>query len=181
MSAGHYLGKIVTLAAADKLDCLRAGTELTGEDLGLILNDGGQSLRTADLIERRTGTRISQSDCAFLRRLTRAVVARSAQMVACTYLGILDVIDPSHTEHHTIAVDGSLFGKMPMYAKEVERVLAEGLADVEATADLVWAGDGSGIGGAVAAALAETHRGERREYRTFAESMVALYGSKGEA
>ena len=181
MSAGHYLGKIVTLAAADKLDCLGTGAELTGEDLGLILNDGGQSHRTADLIERRFGARLTQSDCAFLRRLTRAVVARSAQMVACTYLGILDVIDPSHTEHHTIAVDGSLFGKMPMYAKEVERALAEGLADVEATADLVWAGDGSGIGAAVAAALAIAHRGERREYRTFAESMVALYGSKGEA
>ena len=127
MSAGHYLGKIVTLAAADKLDCLRTGTELTGEDLGMILNDGGQSRRTADLIEHRFGERITQSDCAFLRRLTRAVVARSAQMVACTYLGIIDVIDPSHTEHHTIAVDGSLFGKMPMYAKEVVRVLTEGL------------------------------------------------------
>lgn len=180
MSAGHYLGKIVTLAAADKFDCLRAGGELTGEDLGMILNDGGESRRTADLIERRFGAKFMQSDCAFLRRLTRAVVARSAQMVACTYLGILDVIDPNHTEHHTIAVDGSLFGKMPMYAKEVERALAEGLAGERAKTDLVWAGDGSGIGAAVAAALATVHRGERREYRTFAESMVALYGSKGE-
>lgn len=181
MSAGHYLGKIVTLAAADKLDCLRAGTELTGEDLGMILNDGGQSRRTADLIEHRFGERITQSDCAFLRRLTRAVVARSAQMVACTYLGIIDVIDPSHTEHHTIAVDGSLFGKMPMYAKEVERVLTEGLVGERAKADLVWAGDGSGIGAAVAAALALARPADKQDYHTFAESMVALYGSKGEA
>ena len=181
MSAGHYLGKIVTLAAADKLDCLRTGTELTGEDLGMILNDGGQSRRTADLIEHRFGERITQSDCAFLRRLTRAVVARSAQMVACTYLGIIDVIDPSHTEHHTIAVDGSLFGKMPMYAKEVERVLTEGLVGERAKADLVWAGDGSGIGAAVAAALALARPADKQDYHTFAESMVALYGSKGEA
>ena len=181
MSAGHYLGKIVTLAAADKLDCLRTGTELTGEDLGMILNDGGQSRRTADLIEHRFGERITQSDCAFLRRLTRAVVARSAQMVACTYLGIIDVIDPSHTEHHTIAVDGSLFGKMPMYAKEVERVLTEGLVGERAKADLVWAGDGSGIGAAVAAALALARPADKQDYHTFAESIVALYGSKGEA
>ena len=181
MSAGHYLGKIVTLAAADKLDCLCTGTELTGEDLGMILNDGGQSRRTADLIEHRFGERITQSDCAFLRRLTRAVVARSAQMVACTYLGIIDVIDPSHTEHHTIAVDGSLFGKMPMYAKEVERVLTEGLVGERAKADLVWAGDGSGIGAAVAATLALARPADKQDYHTFAESMVALYGSKGEA
>ncbi len=181
MSAGHYLGKIVTLAAADKLACFRAGGELTGEDLGMILNDGGESRRTADLVEHRFGQRIVQSDCAFLRRLTRAVVARSAQMVACTYLGIIDVIDPTHTEHHAIAVDGSLFGKMPMYAKEVERVLGEGLVGEKAKADLIWAGDGSGIGAAVAAALALARPADQQDYHTFAESMVALYGSKGQA
>lgn len=181
MSAGHYLGKIVTLAAADKLACFASGGELTGEDLGMILNDGGESHRTADFIERRFGERITQSDCAFLRRLTRAVVARSAQMVACTYLGIIDVIDPNHTDHHTIAVDGSLFGKMPMYAKEVERVLTEGLVGERAKADLVHAGDGSGIGAAVAAALALSKRDERRQdCRSFGKSMVALYGSKGQ-
>lgn len=154
MSAGRYLGSIVTLAASEKLSALRSGAELSGEDLSMILSDGGASLRTATLIEKKFGSRLTQSDCAFLRRLTRAVCSRSAQMVASTYLGILDVIDPHHDETHTIAVDGSLFGKMPMYSDVMARVLAEGLDGARGSAKLVHAGDGSGIGAAVAASLA---------------------------
>lgn len=155
MSAGRYLGDIVTLAASEKLAPLRKGQPFTGEELGMILSDHGESRRTALLVRRKFGADVMQSDCAFLRRLTRAVVARSAQMVASTYLGILDVIDPRHEHRHTIAVDGSLYGKMPTYAKEMARVLAEGLDGETGQATLVWAGDGSGIGAAVAAALAQ--------------------------
>lgn len=158
MCAGHYLGKLVTLAASEDLAMLRTGAQLTGEDLSAILADGGESVRTADLIEARFGTRPERGACAALRRVTRAVSSRSAQLVALTYLGILDVIDPNHERHHTIAVDGSLFGKMPSYADTMKRVLTEGLAGTNSTVSLVHAGDGSGIGAAVAASLAEKAR-----------------------
>lgn len=161
MSAGRYLGEIVTRAGIDRLSVLAEGEVFTGEELGMILSDSGESRRTKLLVHRKCGADITQADCAFLRRLTRTVVARSAQMVAATYLGILDVIDPEHNDHHTIAVDGSLFGKMPTYAKEMARALAEGLDGERGQADLIWAGDGSGIGAAVAASLAAKRDGRR--------------------
>lgn len=155
MSAGRYLGELVLRAGLERLAVLQAGEPFTGEELGMILSDRGELRRTKLLVHRKFDADITQADCAFLRRLTRAVVARSAQMAAATYLGILDVIDPRHEREHTIAVDGSLFGKMPTYAKEMARTLAEGLDGERGRAELVWAGDGSGIGAAVAAALAE--------------------------
>jgi hexokinase len=52
---------------------------------------------------------------------------------------------------HTIAVDGSLYDKMPGYRETVERVLVSHLPQAVARTCLVK--DGSGIGAAVAAAL----------------------------
>lgn len=158
MSAGKYLGEIVVRAGADRLSVLQGAAPFTGEELGMILSDGGESVRTKLLVRRKFGADIVQADCAFLRRLTRAVVARSAQMAASTYLGILDVIDPRHERDHTIAVDGSLYAKMPTYAKEMARALAEGLDGERGQAKLILAGDASGVGAAVAAALANVRR-----------------------
>lgn len=158
MSAGRYLGEIVMRAGVERLPVLGKGDAFTGEELGMILSDSGELCRTKLLMRRKFGADIVQADRAFLRRLTRAVVARSAQMAASTYLGILDVIDPEHKRDHTIAVDGSLYSKMPTYAREMARALAEGLDGERGQAKLILAGDASGIGAAVAAALAESRR-----------------------
>lgn len=124
--AGRYLGEIARLIIADGGE---AGPRysLTGEDL----------------------TRWLAEPDGPRHRLAVLVAERSARLVAATFRGVLAHIDPHRKNKHTIAIDGSLYEKMPGYAG----MLAAALGAVP-----VLAKDGSGVGAAVAAALAASRR-----------------------
>jgi len=126
-AAGRYLGEIARLIIAD------AGGE-TGPPYSLTAEDLAGWLAGPD------GPR---------RRLAALVAGRSARLVAATFRGVLDHIDPHRKNRHTIAIDGSLYEKMPGYAGMLAAAL--GISPV-----LVK--DGSGAGAAIAAALAVSRR-----------------------
>ncbi len=126
-AAGRYLGEIVRLILAD------AGGD-AGRPYSLAAEDLARWLVAAD------GPR---------RRLATLVAGRSARLVAATFRGVLAHIDPGRKTRHTIAIDGSLYEKMPGYAGMLAAAL--GISPVLAK-------DGSGVGAAVAAALAASRR-----------------------
>jgi hexokinase len=125
--AGRYLGELVRLIIAD------AGGE-AGPPYSLAAEDLARWLAEPD------------GPC---RRLAALVAERSARLVAATFRGVQAHIDPARRNKHTIAIDGSLYEKMPGYAGMLAAALG---------ASPVLAKDGSGAGAAVAAALAASRR-----------------------
>ncbi|MDT8903489.1 hexokinase [Anaeroselena agilis] len=129
MVAGRYLGELVRLILAGLGDPVGQPYSLTTADLADWLANPGQAPSR--------------------RRLAALVAGRSARLVAATFRGVLAHIDPGRKTGHTIAVDGSLYEKMPGYAGALAAALGQAPVLVK---------DGSGVGAAVAAALAASRR-----------------------
>jgi hexokinase len=91
-----------------------------------------------------------------IRKLVESVAGRSARLVGATFAGILRYLDPGLSREHAVAIDGSLYEKMPGYSEGIraglETVLGSGAGRV--TTSLIK--DGSGIGAAIAALVAES-------------------------
>ena len=86
--------------------------------------------------------------------LAAAIVARSARLVTATYVGTLwhlqrDGIMP--VQH--IAVDGSLYEKMPLVQENIRQALSDLLGEDAGKIDTVLENGGSGVGAALAAAM----------------------------
>ena len=125
--AGRYLGEIARLIIAD-----------TGGEAGPPYSLTAETL--ARWLAEQNGPRY---------RLAALVAERSARLVAATFRGVLAHIDPGRKNRHTVAIDGSLYEKMPGYAGMLATALG---------ASPVLVKDGSGAGAAVAAALAASRR-----------------------
>lgn len=134
MVAGRYLGELVRIALA-------AAGEPTG---------GPYTLSAEEI----AGWLAAEGDASPRRRLAALVTVRSAQLAAATFRGVLAHVDPGLTSRHTIAIDGSLYEKMPGYAAALTASLHGTLGDKAALVTPALAKDGSGVGAAVAAALA---------------------------
>lgn len=162
--SGAYLGEVVlaALRAAAAEGLLPGGPRdwergtLSGIDLARVLEDepgcaGARSVAG----DRLSLPGLTEQQLAALRKLTESVVGRSAWLVGATYAGILRYLDPGLRQNHVIAVDGSLYEKMPGYQAGIraglEAILGAGARGVETR--LVK--DGSGIGAAIAALVAE--------------------------
>ena len=168
MTAGKYLGELARLALAglnkegvffregapDLLFCENA---LSAEDIGAILKDmTGELNHTGGILMQRLGIRESSyPERLVVREICRIIVNRSACLVAATYLGILEHLDVDLRRPHVIAVDGSLYEKMPEYDRAIETVFDKILGDKRGQVTLRLVKDGSSIGAAIAAAAAE--------------------------
>jgi hexokinase len=164
MVSGAYLGEVVLAAlrtmAAEGL--LPAGNRswdrgtLTGVDLGQVLKDGPGCENTKSVAETRLGlTGLTNESLPSLRKLVESVTGRSARLVGATYAGILHYLDPGLAREHTVAIDGSLYAKMPGYDAGIRASLAAVLGPGARTVTTRLIKDGSGIGAAIAAVVAQ--------------------------
>lgn len=163
--AGRYLGELLLTVAADLMPLgLLSGTPrrrftapvtLTGADIAAIIADDTPELtHTKCWLEQHlniTGT--NSDDRLALKTIASLIVHRSARLVAASYLGILRHIDPDLNRIHHIAVDGSLYEKMPDYSKIIDDTLTEALGEKASRITLTLTKDGSGVGAAIAAAI----------------------------
>lgn len=92
-------------------------------------------------------------DFEVLKSIASSLVNRSARLVAATYLGIIKKVDPEMKRSHAIAIDGSLYEKVPGYANEINHVFFETFGEDHEKIYVYLVKDGSGIGAAIAAAL----------------------------
>lgn len=146
MVAGKYLGEIVRLVAADVFQWESKPYSLTTEDVATII--GG------NFSEKLVFAELTKDNMNRLRRVATFVVNRSARLVAATFIGVLAHLDASLERFHTIAVDGSLYEKLPGYAEYLDKAIGEVLGDKAMMVSVKLVKDGSGVGAAVAAALA---------------------------
>jgi hexokinase len=164
MVSGAYLGEVVLAAlrtmVAERL--LPAGNRgwdrgmLTGVHLSQVLEDGADCGKTKSVAQIQLGlTELTSEQLLAIRRVVESVAGRSARLVGATFAGILRYLDPGLEREHVVAIDGSLYAHMPFYDAGIraglEACLGPGAGRV--TTSLIK--DGSGIGAAIAALVAD--------------------------
>lgn len=177
-AAGRYLGELTRLVAVrlaadgympadpasagdgaqETTDFLNVGLHvpysLRGEDLASILSDASAGLSgVASVVAKRwLLAGLPEDVLSAIQKVAEIVVKRSARLVAASFLGFLNHIDPDFTRRHTIAIDGSLYEKMPGYGDNIEAALRDALGEKAAKIHIRLTKDGSGAGAAIAAA-----------------------------
>lgn len=159
--SGRYLGELfrLVLTSLHHADILRFDADRISEPysiptemLGDLLSDETPSLlRVAKICRELLAVDAVLEERRAIKTAALLIVTRSARLAAAALLGVLRRLDPPMTGRHVIAVDGSLYEKMPGYREAIERVLVRHLPRTVARTCLVK--DGSGIGAAVAAAI----------------------------
>jgi hexokinase len=165
MVSGAYLGEVMmaVLRAMTSAGLLPAAQrewnrgELTGKHLSKILEDGSELAGTRTIAcSGLAFPELNPGQLDAIRHLAVSVTGRSSRLVGATFAGILRYLDPGLEKPHVVAIDGTLYEKMPHYDAGIraglEAVLGAGARNVETR--LVK--DGSGIGAAIAAIVAES-------------------------
>lgn len=164
MASGRYLGELTRIVLQDVSQrhrdilpaCLFAEPySLTAKDLSLMLADDTPQLSHIEkwlAISQKAGLPLTAR--RLLQTVSQLVATRSAQLAAATYLGILRKIDPDLNHPHTIAIDGSLYEKLPGYAAAIQDTLSAALPNSPTLVKVKLTKDGSGLGAAIAAAIA---------------------------
>ena len=157
MVGGQYLGEIVRRMALDAVEArilspqceqyLSRPYGLTAVDLACFLKPA-VSNRTVKL----RGLSVQEEE--FLAGLAYLVCRRSARLAAAALVGVLRYSDPDMLRTHTVGIDGSLYSKLPGYADWLRAAVNEILSDQAAALRITAVQDGSGIGAAIAAAIA---------------------------
>jgi hexokinase len=166
--SGAYLGEVLlavlrTMAAGRLLpggnrDWGR-GT-LTSIHMTRMLEDGPGCEKTRAIAERQLGlSGLTGEQLGAIQNLAGSVAARSAQLVGATYAAILRYLDPPIQRKHTAAIDGSLYEHLPGYDAGIRRGMEAVLGESARGVDTRLVKDGSGIGAAIAALVADAQGG----------------------
>ncbi|MDF2570942.1 MAG: Hexokinase [Sporomusa sp.] len=163
MASGQYLGELIRLIMSRLVadghfnqgsDRLFVPYSLSTEDISPILADASPELSAVSKLAATRwgigGLTIYQLDA--IKTVVQLVAIRSARLAAATWAGVLFKVDPGLNRKHTIAVDGSLYEKLPDYADTLAKAMAEILGDKATQVTIRLSKDGSGIGAAIAAA-----------------------------
>lgn len=168
MVSGKYLGEFARLILIelnkkgeifsnnDLIELLKTGILTTADiSFALAAKQRGLSDIAKMFKERFCFESISDNDILLYQTVCRHVRDRSARLAAATYLGVLQHIDPLLKDHHVIAVDGTLYEKLDGYSDRLIDTLHELLEDKCNMVKLRLVKDGSGVGAAIGAAMAE--------------------------
>ena len=154
MASGRYMGELFGMAVAELLGEAK-DYGFTSIDMSAILED-----RTADLaaagkvVETRTGHALGADDLALVQELARVVLVRSARLVTASFVGILwQLAGAGELQRQHIAIDGSVYEKMPGAKESIMAALSELLGADAEKIDTKLENGGSGLGAAIAAAM----------------------------
>lgn len=150
MVSGRYLGALFTLAMED-IQGRPLSSSFTSQDMAVLLSDAAAG---AEALQRLFGISFSAAEAAALQPLAAAILRRSARLVAAAYTGILwHRAGSGPIVPQQIAIDGSVYEKMPLVQETLTQAMKELLAEDAAKVQLRLAAGGSGLGAALAAAM----------------------------
>ncbi|HOK06233.1 MAG TPA: hypothetical protein PK836_05560 [Syntrophales bacterium] len=165
MVSGLYLGEIARLALREMAEegllapatgkALEKPFSLSTRDLAL--------LREGDESETAWLGPVAPPDRRVLAAVARLVLGRSARIAALAVASVLTWMDPDLSSPHAVAVDGALFAHNPSYRAEMADTLRAVGGAASDNVHLFLIQDGSGIGAAVAGAVAAGSRGDGGE------------------
>jgi hexokinase len=168
MISGLYLGEIARLILDRMIEdgCLfiNSSARLAVGDFETRHLSLAESDRSDDLanikkcLEELGLSDTSYDDRAALASVCRIVSTRAARLAAAAISAIVTWMDPKLARRHTIAIDGSLYEKHPHFRQRIIETLERLHGNAAGKIQLTHAKDGSGIGVAVAAAVATQER-----------------------
>ena len=155
MVGGRYMGTLFDMALAELLGEQGRLYGFTSVDISRILEDQSDAADCASgIVEMMTGRRLSEEDAPRVRELAHAIVVRSVRLMTATFAGTMwQVAGAGKIRRQHIAVDGSVYEKMPHVTENIMRAFSELLGEDAALVDTLLAGGGSGLGAALAAAM----------------------------
>jgi len=163
MISGYYLGEIirVILEQMMKDGVLPESSEIVkkdviyGADIDNIIADSADFGATEKVMKDKLGLASLNRDQLFaVKEIVDMVSVRSARLVAAIFVGIIYHIDKNVERKHVIAIDGSLYEKIPNYDVNIQMAMDELFREKSGKVSTILAKDGSGIGAAIAAATA---------------------------
>lgn len=156
MVSGRYMGELLGMAIAELLGEKGKKYGLTSVDMSMMILDESPNLqRASDIIMAKVGRELDIADVKKVRELASAIVIRSARLAAASFVAIVwqragsGKIIPQH-----VAVDGSVYEKMPLAKENIVKAMSELLGDDADKVDTILDNGGSGLGAAIAAAMA---------------------------
>ena len=156
MVSGRYMCELFGMAIAELLNENKHYDGLTSVDMSMIISDISENLeKVSEIMENKVGKKLLLEDLKKIQELAAAIVIRSARLVTASYVGIIwqlagdEKIIPQH-----IAVDGSVYEKMPLVQENINKALQELLGKDAEKVDTILDNGGSGLGAAIAAAMA---------------------------
>ena len=153
MVSGRYMGELFGMVIAELLAEKGKSYGFTSIDMSAIISDES---KVAEIIKAKTGHELSAEDCAMVQELAGALVVRSARLVTATFVGIIwQLAGSDKVQKQHIAIDGSVYEKMPLAKENIMRALSELLGEEAAVVDTVLENGGSGLGAAIAAAMSQ--------------------------
>lgn len=176
MISGCYLGTLLRIIARNLLQeglfvscsnraekILNERDSISSQVISILISDHSADLsEIAYFLEKNL--RIDKSsmiDRIVIKKVAELLATRSARLVAATYIGILKHIDPMLERNHTIAIDGSLFEKIPGFDTAICQALSGVLCEKANLVNSKLSKDGSGIGAAIAAAIADSQYNDK--------------------
>lgn len=155
MVAGRYLGQLFYRVLCDVLELENKNIYFDGAELSMMISDNSASLtKVREIIKNRLDITISEEDAVWVKAFAEAIVVRAARLTAATYVGIIWHMDGDEAiGEHVIAIDGSLFEKMALYADNMNKAISELLGSDGEKVKLVLENGGSSLGAAIAAAV----------------------------
>ena len=154
MVSGRYMGELLTLSLA-KAWCVPVKT-FTSVDISAILEDNSDDLAAVEkLLSTKVEGEFTLDDTSWVKALAETIAQRSARLVTASYVGILwHLYAHKELEIENIAVDGSVFEKMPHIQRHMKQALFELLGNNVNKVNLILENGGSALGAALAAARA---------------------------
>ncbi len=164
MVSGYYMGSIVKEVCKDLYNqkLLFANDDT---DTNTFFNQNFNALMVENFILYPSQTtehyNCTMVDAELIKSISEAVLKRTVRLVATSHLGILFHQENDGTRvknKHIIAIDGTIYEKMPKAPKLMEEAFADALGQDAENIGIRLVKDGSGLGAAIAAAVATTQK-----------------------
>lgn len=153
MVSGRYMGELLSYCLDDAWQTGKL--EFTSIDISRILSDNSDNLAdVCKLLTDKTKLTIETEDAIWVKALAETIASRSARVVVATYCGIMWHLYPNgEIPQQFVAVDGSVYEKMPTIKDNMQKAIYEILGDEANKLELVLENGGSALGAALAAAM----------------------------
>lgn len=156
MVSGRYMGELYGMALSELLGEKGKAYGFTSIDLSGIVAAEDDIAKVKEILAARTGKELADDEAKDAQALAAALIVRSARLVTATFVGLVwQLAGRGQVQKQHIAVDGSVYEKMPLVKENMMRALYELLGEDAAKVDTILDNGGSGLGAALAAALAE--------------------------
>ena len=158
MVSGRYMGEIFGMALAELLNENGKKYGFTSIDMSnIIVDDSDDKKEVKAIVAEKTGCNLDTADAELVQKFAAAMVVRSARLVTASYVGIIWQLagEEGKALKQHIAIDGSVYEKMPLAKENIMRALSELLGENAGIVDTVLENGGSGLGAAIAAAISQ--------------------------